>query len=338
MERLRAIIRECISEVLNESQGVVERGYDAFAEYLWKRCSNCRIRTDRNGDINFTIPAPQWAKFNTYGISTDKISVRITDRGGRAAASFGYWGLGRSNSGYPEIMITRDLIESGHDSFIEAVMHELTHSVNKMANVKDKDDKAIIRRQESKLKRQAAQGGSLPNRIAYLYDPSEINARLTQAYYYLKNNKEKLINYSNTEINKNTFVYNLFYDIDSITCYSEMVKYINMIDEEHFWQNQMFADKGSYPTKDSENYSKYWPLISHLSYKGSNAHKSAKEFPVFFKNKLKIKGFMQQVCEKFKRRIYKMIYKFISENNLDRNVEDSNRRFYEDENNRDFWV
>lgn len=284
---------------LNESQGVVERGYDKFAEYLWQRCTNCDVEPDERGEIYFTIPAPEWAKFNTYGLSTDTMDVCICDSN-NAKAMFGYGNM------KPTVFITRRLIESGRGNFIETVMHELTHSVNKLANAENPN--GVTKRMGATLRRHAAKRYTLPDRVQYLYTPTEINARLTQAYYWLSQRsdyyKKMFPKYGDSQ----NAIFNIFNDVDVVTRYSEMLYYIDKIDKEEFTDEY----SGVYQKETPKN----TPLMHHLKFNDDNAHKNAVHFPTFFKNRLKIKGYMQQECEKFKKRIDKMIYKFITDYNI----------------------
>ena len=295
--RLRNIIKECINDILLESQGVVERGYDQFAEYLWNRCINCDIEPDERGEIKFSIPADVWDIFNVYNLSTDTVEVCISDsirNKKTVSASFGYWPM------RPTIFISRGLIESGRENFITKVMHELTHSVNKLANLADKGEASG--RMGPKVRRRYAKVHSLPGGIQYMFTPTEMNARLTEAYYWLKNNKDYYIDLANDNNNSQYLANTIFNDINKITLYSKMKKFVDIVSNEEYGQESIRMYDKDTPKGTS--------VLDHLSLGNS---KGFNDLQSFSRHKENISGYMQETCEQFRNRINKMIYKFMTD-------------------------
>ena len=303
---IEKIVDKVFTKFLNESQGVVENNMVEFAEYLWTRCTNNKIKPNRYGEINFTIPSKLWNKFNTYKLNSDKVRVCISNRMYNAEASF-------SLRGEPTINIADDLIYAGHDEFIETLMHELTHFINQCAN-----NAKTTSRNTKTIGRSGAYSDSSAGQLEYFYDRTEMNARLTQAYYYLKHQYQyqTKVRYI-VEKNKDNqqYVLNTLFDIIMpITKYSEMESYMGKISRElrnprgyNNYVNNLKDDNRVLRDNDHTD-----SLTSFMRY-GKNLPNKNHTAEQYFTRKYKIYFFMEKELDNFKTRIYKMIYKFMTE-------------------------
>lgn len=285
---------------LIESQGVVENGFNAFAEYLWQRCINNKRRPNRYGEIIFTIPSAQWNKYNTYKLTNDRIQIIISDDT-YADASFSYI------KGQPILSISNSLLYDGKSSFISSIMHELTHAVNGMSNLQN--GRHPFDRNKPKLERYATPPNTVQGKIGYLFTPTEINARLTELYYYLIENKEDYIDLA-TRVDKNSLIKTIIDNTEKITSYKKMVRYTNLVykDSKPFSYSEYGYDQYKMDL-ERDNYYDGIPT-SKLKFKNSKPSLDH-SFQQYYKRKLDIVFYMQEQCEKFRKRILKVIYKFL---------------------------
>jgi hypothetical protein len=296
---------------LNESQGVVENGFDKFAEYLYERCRNTKQKPNKYGDINFMIHTKLWNKYNTYKLNFDKIQISIiTMRKLSELASFSYY------RGVPNITIDSDLLYYGKEKFVSVVMHELTHAVNGLSNLKYGEHPITRADRQTKLKRYNTPSYTKQGQIEYLFKPTEMNARITEAYYYLKGKVNDIKYLYNDDSDVNSLCIYIFNDISKITYYKTMINYVK----------KCFKDSDNNTMNSYENYIEDIDSIqndvntytSKLRLKNNKPSKDDK-FVEYFKKKMDIVYFMQNECEKFKKRIYKMIYKFLNDFVINKN-------------------
>ena len=290
---------------LNESQGVVENGMAEFADYLYKRCINNKKKPNRYGEVIFTIPSLQWNKYNKYKLANDSIQIIISN------CKDCYASFSKTSNRQPIIEISYDLIYSGYSKFISVLMHELTHAVNGMSNLKDGE--SIFNRNRGKISRYGATPQSTQGRIGYLFENTEMNARITEAYYYLNSQKNDWA-YDYSQYG-NQLVSMIFDRIEPITKYNKMVEYVKIVWND-FAENE-YGRKyyGGYDQylKDLKNNNSYESSITSKLRFGNNKPNENDTYSQYLKRKFDIVFYMQKQCENFKKRIYKMIYKFITD-------------------------
>lgn len=309
---LNEIVNNVIKKYVNESQGVVENNMEAFAEYLWQRCRNNKVRPNKYGDVNFTLPSKQWNKFNTYNLYADKIQVCITDRLRHSDATFSLW------HNKPIIEISTELLYDTHEKFISTIMHELTHFINILANNKLKTKN----RKFKKITRSMAMPRSYAGNIEYLYDKTEMNARLTGAYYYLKgeleNNRTQtyilIESFKEGEVDRQFVLQKLFNISSKITRYYEMEKQMKTVynDNNNPYYDPYKSYVGQLYGDEILNNEEPNSITAHLRY-GNNSPNKEHTIQQYFKRRLDMTFFMQKELENFKVRIYKMIYKFMDD-------------------------
>lgn len=298
---IERLVRNFSKARINESQGVVEKDMVEFAEYLWKRCRNNKLKPNRYGEVNFTIPYGVWKKFNTYNLSCERISVSISNR------TPGEWASFRPNGKTGIINISEELVFSDHNQFINAIMHELTHAINVYAN-----SEGFPRIKDGKINRHGCAMDSIQGKIEYLFEPSEMNARLSEAYYYLGQEYDResfnmrFAGNTNQEIS-----YFLFEKIKEITCYYKMENLLQKVYNDMYGEKIKYSMKNGHMTDIKSVFDKEKTIVGKLKF-GKNFNDDL-SFRQYFKKKLDIAWFMENELEKFRKRIYKMIYKFMQE-------------------------
>lgn len=323
MDKLDKIIKQ----VINEAVGVMEDpNLYSFAKYLWKRCNKeIYNKPNKFGERTFTIPTKQWEKYNSekYPLFGDKIQIVIPYKDNQGFLAQYYDNHGRK---YPILTISMDLFIKcmmkrpleDEDYFIQTIMHELTHAVNTRANAKTSQDSINRFAQDGKIRRINASPRSDQGMIEYYFTPTEMNARITEAYYYLITLYRSPNNYLNTEYIfdenfgfTNTDILHVLFDkISYITKTKEMEKYLKKLysemKDEHgynFYKNGV----------DKPNYDRDKPYDSLVSKLRLNNKKPNKEhtFNQYKKHQYDIVWELQKEYDNFKTRVYKMISKFI---------------------------
>lgn len=309
---LKNIVNECIDNylksVINESQGIIEKGMLKFAEYLYTRCFNNKRKPNKYGEIVFTIPATQWNKYNNYNLNCEKITV-ILSYNLDDEAYFSY------NRGKPEIAISPGLLIN-RDIFVSTLMHELTHAVNAMSNLQKGSTPHLRKNFSGKLQRVGAMPDSIQGEIEYYFMPTEVNARLNEAYYYLMQKYNNKYNRLDLEDSLKTFsrqevAYFLFDEIDKISRYGKMRNLIGEIFDDKYNTKTIFKFIPTYGVTKKLEY-RNDTIINKMTLNGKKLN-STPEFIQYTKQKLDIIWYMQNILEKFKKKLYKMINRFIDE-------------------------
>lgn len=298
--RIRRMIDECVVRTINEEMGVLDKEWFDLAEYIFGRCINNRRKPDRYGAVTFTVPARQFAKYDTYGITGAKLNVEID---GHMRSSDGCYSRWR---GIPTITIARAMlneVESGWMTEAEAVSkiaHELAHLVN------DKDGRLSTRKQ--KLSPVDGLIGSGAHKdIAYLFKETEMNARINEAYAYLKrfdwseeialNGNERTIEFMRGEC-------------ENIVQLKEMAKLMKMFWNDRGWYGGYIQSRSEH--EKGKAYNPNLSVLGGLKVNGKMPEDNLSP-TMYLDRKVKIYRFLEKTYDNYKKRVYKMLYKLLSE-------------------------
>lgn len=298
--RIRRMIDECVASTINEEMGVLDKEWFDLAGYIFGRCINNRRKPDRYGTVTFTIPARQFAKYDTYGITGAKLNVEIDSRMRSYDGCYSRW------RGIPTITIARAMlneVESGWITEAEAVSkiaHELAHLVN------DKDGRLSTRKQRLSPV-DGSVGSGAHKDIAYLFRETEMNARINEAYAYLKRFDwaDEIARHGKLETIKTMRV-----ESEHIVRLKEMAKLMKM-----FWRDRGWYGGYIHSRSEHEKGKVYNPSLSVLGGLKVNG-KMPEDNPGvarYLDRKVKIYGFLEKTYDNYKKRVYKMLYKLLSE-------------------------
>ena len=297
--------------MINESQGVVEGRLYELAKYLYKRCYDAinKWRYNKYGEINFTIPNAQWKKYCDYPLANDKLKIKIGCYRGNKAASYR-----KSFSGQPIITINERIFldNINENEFISLMMHELTHLVNDVSNSPNYREFRNFR----KIDTYKTHMGK-PEDLAYLFDKTEMNARLTESFYeligykeyYLRGYEKGIKNFGENEA-KHYLKYDIIKSIKHTTRYNEMLEFVKIVGREDYsWfkQELPLSIQGIFDRLEGG-----CGITAKMSFNKKNPSENM-NFKNFYKWKLDIQWYLQNECEKYLKRIHKVAYKFIND-------------------------
>jgi hypothetical protein len=185
-KKLRKIISNIITEALSESFGVAH-GVEDLARYIIKRCASfshtAKFRAIRNkGYVGyaFTLPNALLQKYTKYDIGNERLQVYWEPVSDEHFAQI------RKMWGEYALCLNSRFFNANAESnatLIEHVSHELTHFINGIKSATPFGNRQI----RTTKNRWGSGAMSLCNDILYYFEDTEMNARLTQFYYELKN-------------------------------------------------------------------------------------------------------------------------------------------------------
>lgn len=175
--QLRNVIKECIKKVLTETYHAL---HISTQEYVDKLVDYIKLNkaTFLNNQQNWFFEQPFDFQFVYDRCNDNRLFIRLYDFNDETTCAFEFKTLTLYiNSA---ILKTEDM-----DSYKDDIMHELTHFVNDIMDTSN-----------SFYPSYPDESGSFlyyVSLVQYLYDKSEINARLTQLDYVLSKNKNGII-------------------------------------------------------------------------------------------------------------------------------------------------
>ena len=185
------MVKECVGRIL-EVHGAIDDRIKGLAESIIKRL--------RAGEKNFTIPKEELMKYYPYRNCPE--SLNVVSEFLRKGVSASYSPTIHTLRVAPRSMMFNDKY------LLEIIMHELTHFVN--GNEATKPVGHFCKSMETDKEQ-------LIDEILYLFDKSEISARVTQF-------KQSL---SNQWLNRNT---------EDTTRLKRMLQLINEVEEEDYYE------------------------------------------------------------------------------------------------------
>lgn len=153
---LKKMIQECVFRVL-EIHGAIDDSLSGIAKEIIERL--------KNNETNFLLGKDEICKFYPYKNCPESLKVKVCQIQGNKPAAYSL----KDNS----LKISSSLKTFGDSFIISAIMHELNHWINDIENPKGLS-KVIQSETNSQEKER------IINRITYLFDNSEMNARVTQ--------------------------------------------------------------------------------------------------------------------------------------------------------------
>ena len=307
-------------DIIYESQGVINDKLYEFAEYIFDECEYYVENEgyDEYDEISFSLSNDVYDEYlKLYKIKVKQFNVKITDNIDKANAAVTL-DDDPKNINIINLKINPSILEH-KNTCISIIMHELTHIVNFYTNIK-KGDKPINRCEKARINVKYEPGNKktqkeymeLIDDMYYYFNKSEMNARISQAYYYLlhdKSTQEYISDVNNKNIHEK--INNLFSDIADITYIYDMEDIINHIyDDNIIYVFDDDYEENSGLTAMYKKYKKEESLVSKLKI-GDKKYDNA--LSSYIKRKSDLVSYLQRILDDFKKRIYRMLYKLIEE-------------------------
>lgn len=206
-EDIKSLIKECAQRIL-EVHGAIDDRLAGIADIIIERM--------KNGVTKFTLTKDEISQFYPYKNCPESLSVLVKKE----------LGIGVPAKYSPEtrtIFVSPDIILFPKDSVVEVIMHELTHWVNDVESNGGLSRGRITIMQEGEKERTV-------KAILYLFDPSEMQARVSQFKWALKRKAPK-------------------YSYEAITHLKYMSKLISLVENETYEEYEnSYGESESYGT------------------------------------------------------------------------------------------
>lgn len=201
---IKSLIKECVQRIL-EVHGAIDDSLSGIADIIIERI--------KNGETKFTLTKDEISQFYPYKNCPEKISVLVENLKNGVIASYSIAGK--------TLKVSPIATKLHGETFAKtAIMHELSHFVN------DNENKFGLKRINYN-KTEDNEKEYFLNRILYLFDNSEMSARVVQFKWAMKSGEIKN-SYENVthlnemlnllgEIHKETYTeyYNAFGESDN---------------------------------------------------------------------------------------------------------------------------
>lgn len=206
-EDIKSLIKECVQRIL-EVHGAIDDSLSGIADIIIERI--------KNGETKFTLTKDEISQFYPYKNCPERLPVLVKKE----------LGVGIPAKYSPEtrtIFVSPDIILFPKDSVVEVIMHELTHWVNDVESNGGLSRGRITVMQEGEKER-------MVKAILYLFDPSEMQARVSQFKWALKRKAPK-------------------YSYEAITHLKYMSKLISLVENETYEEYEnSYGESESYGT------------------------------------------------------------------------------------------
>ena len=308
-------------DIIYESQGVINDKLYEFAEYIFNECEYYVENEgyDEYGEISFSLSNDEYDEYRKlYKIKAKQFNVKLTHNTRKDVAASVVLYDDTENINIINLEINPSTLEHKNKG-ISMIMHELTHIVNFYANIK-KDDNPFNRCEKTRInvkyepgnKKTNTEYRELINDMYYYFNKSEMNARISQAYYYLlhdKSTQEYISDVNNKNIHEK--INTLFSDIADRTYIYDMEDIINHIyDDNIIYVFDDDYEENSGLTAMYKKYKKEESLVSKLKI-GDKKYDNT--LSSYIKRKSDLVSYLQSILDDFKKRIYRMLYKLVEE-------------------------
>jgi len=188
---IRSMVSECVSRIL-EAHGAIDDKLEGLASQIVDRL--------QNGEDSFSLSESELADYYPYKNCPQELNIVVSPMGIKKLATF--------SPSTSTLKVSKIAAMCNRDFMIEVIMHELTHIVNN-----SESNNGLFKTSQPNLGDSKEE--EISKKISYLFDPSEIAARVTQFKYALKRNKDKKLEY-----------------FESVTHMSYMKKLIELVENE----------------------------------------------------------------------------------------------------------
>lgn len=270
---IRAMVTECVSRIL-EVHGAIDDKLEGLARLI--------IQKLKTGKDSFVISSKDLARYYPYKNCPQELNVIVTNLGLLRSAAY--------NISTRTLKISKWALFCDDEYLVEVIMHELTHFINdtESGGLPSPIGINVQNNKEESLRQ-----------IAYLFDDSEMQARVSQFKWSLKRGG----------VSKD--------DHESVTHLSKMASLIKDV------QKETYADyKSSYGQDDAFGTIIEGLLEYRAQYK-TNKDKKLRYSELlsegeFKKAKAAILGRLYKKYKKFISSLSKTIYDFLSQNPSDK--------------------
>lgn len=206
-EDIKSLIKECVQRIL-EVHGAIDDRLAGIADIIIERM--------KNGESKFILTKNEISQFYPYKNCPEKLPVLVKKE----------LGVGIPAKYSPEtgtISVSSDIVLFPKDSVVEVIMHELTHWVNDVESHGGLSRGRITVIQEGEKER-------IVKAILYLFNPSEMQARISQFKWALKRKAPK-------------------YSYETITHLKYMSKLLSLVENETYEEYEnSYGESESYGT------------------------------------------------------------------------------------------
>lgn len=260
---IRQMVCECIKKIVLEYHGAINDSILKIAETI--------ITSLRNGKTEFTLNKNNIEQYYPYKYCPNILNVKIENLNNKQIAIY--------STKTKTIKISPLFISFNDNYLIEILMHELTHWVN------DNESLGKIVNNNSKIIPQTNKE-LLIKEILYLFNSSEIQARITQLKWYIKRKQTN--------------------NFENVTHLKRMLFLINEIEKENYFEYENYFGEENFGTiieglLSQRNYYKY-------TIDGKERWNNLLSENEFIKTKRAILNNFKKKYKKFKINIDKIIY------------------------------
>ena len=204
---IKSLIKECVQQIL-EVHGAINDSLSGIADIIIERI--------KNGETKFTLTKDEISQFYPYKNCPERLPVLVKKE----------LGIGIPAKYSPDtriISVSPDIVLFPKDSIVDVIMHELTHWVN------DAESNGGLSRGRITIMQEGEKEQTV-KAILYLFDPSEMQARVSQFKWALKRKAPK-------------------YSYEAITHLKYMSKLISLVDNETYEEYEnSYGESESYGT------------------------------------------------------------------------------------------